>query len=264
MKIFCNYSLTISKMNSLHLPTQLGLLTLALLTSGCAVTNKPDAYWGYQGHHGPQYWGALMPEYATCAEGANQSPIDLTDVIEAELTPLSLAYIPGGFEVVNNGHTIQVNYQPGSNLSVSGHVFELKQFHFHSPSENLIDGHSFPLEAHFVHADKDGNLAVIAVLFEEGEENATVNSIWQAMPDDAGKTHNLLTMVSADSILPTNQDYYRFNGSLTTPPCSEGVLWLVMKQPLSVSKKQIKKFSAVMKQPNNRPIQPVNARAILK
>jgi carbonic anhydrase len=241
-----------------------GLLALTAFISGCAFTNKHHTHWGYEGHHGPKYWGTMNSDYATCKNGVNQSPIDLTELIEAELPPLGLAYKPGGTEVINNGHSIQVNYQPGSNLSIGEQVFELKQFHFHTPSENQINGHSFPLEVHLVHVDKDGRLAVVAVLFKEGEKNQTIKNIWDAMPNTAGEKNMLQTIISADNILPTHQDYYRYNGSLTTPPCSEGVTWLVMKQPLSVSKQQIKKFESLLRHPNNRPIQPVNARPVLK
>ncbi len=206
----------------------------------------------------------MNSDYATCNNGVNQSPIDLTELIEAELPPLGLAYKPGANEVVNNGHTIQVTYQSGSNLSVSEQVFELKQFHFHTPSENQINGTSFPLEVHLVHADRDGNLAVIAVLFKEGEENPTIKTIWDTMPDKTGEKNRLEAIISADNILPSHQDYYRYNGSLTTPPCEEGVTWLVMKQPLSVSKNQIEQFKSLMQHPNNRPVQPVNARPVLK
>ncbi len=241
-----------------------GLLALTLFASGCAFTNKHHTHWSYKGQHGPKYWGTMNSDYATCKNGVNQSPIDLAKLIEAELPPLGLAYRSGGYEIVNNGHTIQVNYQPGSSLSVGNQVFELKQLHFHTPSENQINGHSYPLEAHLVHADKDGNLAVIAVLFEQGEENPTIKSIWESMPEKAGEKNKLQTMISADDILPSHQDYYRYNGSLTTPPCTEGVTWLVMKQPLSVSKQQIKQFESLLDHPNNRPIQPVNARPVLK
>ncbi len=241
-----------------------GLLALTLFTSGCAYTNKHHTHWSYKGDHGPKYWGSMNSDYTACEKGVNQSPIDLADLIEAELPPLGLAYKLGGNEVINNGHTVQVNYLSGSNLSVRGQIFELKQFHFHAPSENHVNGQAYPLEAHLVHADKDGNLAVVAVLFEEGEENPTIKSIWESMPEKAGEKNKLQPTISADDILPSHQDYYRYNGSLTTPPCTEGVTWLVMKQPLSVSKQQIKQFESLLEHPNNRPVQPINARPVLK
>ncbi len=245
----------------------MNLLTLTLLASGCASIphhSDQNTHWSYTGQEGPSHWGSLDPKYSMCATGVNQSPIDLTKFIESDLSPLVLAYKSGGYEVINNGHTIQVNYQPGSSLTINGHTYELKQFHFHSPSENHINGKSYPMEAHLVHADKDGNLAVIGVMFEEGNENKALNAVWGEMPLMAGSKNDLPFNVSAVDILPTNQDYYRFNGSLTTPPCSEGVLWLVMKQPITASKKQIVQFNNIMQQPTNRPIQPTNARAVLE
>ena len=175
-----------------------------------------------------------------------------------------MMYGPNAYEVINNGHTIQVNYHSGSTLSVSGHDYELKQFHFHSPSENHIKGKSYPLEAHLVHADTEGNLAVVAVMFEEGDENEALEKTWDVMPEKAGEKHSLQSKVSVEDILPTNRDYYQFTGSLTTPPCTEGVLWLVMKQILTASREQILHFSHIMHHPDNRPIQRTNARAILQ
>jgi carbonic anhydrase len=245
----------------------MNLLALTLLASGCAsMTHHSDqnTHWSYSGHEGPAYWGSLDPKYSICATGVNQSPIDLTKFIDSDLSPLGLAYKSGGYEVINNGHTIQVNYQPGSSLAIDGYIYNLKQFHFHSPSENHINGKSYPMEAHLVHADKDGNLAVIGVMFEEGDENKTLKEIGWKKPFITGSKKELPFNVSADDILPANQDYYRFNGSLTTPPCSEGVLWLVMKQPITASKEQIVQFSNIMQQSTNRPIQSINARAVLE
>ena len=150
----------------------------------------------------------------------------------------------------------------GSDVSIGDHRYALKQFHFHSPSENEIDGKRHPLEAHFVHADADGNLAVVAVMFEEGAENKALKQAWAHMPEKAGQV--LKADATAGDLLPDNHDYYRYNGSLTTPPCTEGVTWLVMQHPLAASAKQIKQFEHVMHHPNNRPIQQANARLIMR
>jgi len=222
------------------------------------------AHWGYSGNEGPEHWGKLDPEYSSCSEGKNQSPVNLTGMIESDLSPITINYQSGGNEILNNGHTIQVNYKPGSTITVDGHIFELKQFHFHSPSENTIGGHSYPMEAHFVHADKEGNLAVIAVMFKTGEKNAELEKAWEHMPENAGGKRALSKSIDANSLLPHDRDYYRFNGSLTTPPCSEGVWWLLMKYFDTASTEQIDKFTHTMVHPNNRPVQPLNARAILK
>ena len=220
------------------------------------------AHWGYKGDMGPDRWTSLKPEFSACA-GKNQSPIDVSGTIDAKLKPVRFSYKAGGHEVVNNGHTIQVNIEDGSSIVVDGIQFNLKQFHFHSPSENHISGKSYPLEAHLVHADKDGNLAVVAVVFNEGKANATVAAAWSRMSKAEG-TSELATNVSAAGLLPKSHDYYRYNGSLTTPPCSEGVRWIVMKKPMTVSKDQLDAFQTTLGFANNRPIQPANARPVLE
>jgi carbonic anhydrase len=240
------------------------VLSAVLLLSAGAFAEEGGHHWGYSGHEGPEHWGEMNPEFRACAEGKNQSPINLTNFIEADLAPLQIDYKPGTKEILHNGHAVQVNYAGGSSITVDGHTFELKQFHFHAPSENRINGKSFPMEAHFVHADKDGNLAVIAVMMEEGSANKLMTELWKKMPGKAGDTKALDADLNASGLLPENHDYYRFNGSLTTPPCTEGVYWLVMKEPVQVSKEQVEKFEQAMHHPNNRPVQPVNARPVLK
>lgn len=219
--------------------------------------------WSYEGENGPENWAKLSPDFFACS-GKNQSPVDLNGFIHAELKPLKRQYKVGGESIVNNGHTIQVNYAKGSTLSLDGKVFELKQFHFHAPSENLIKGKSYPLEGHLVHADKDGNLAVLAVMFVKGKANKALAQAWAAMPQEAGEPQPLSAPISASGLLPKSLSYYRFNGSLTTPPCSEGVRWLVLKHPVSVSAAQLEAFEKVMHHPNNRPVQPANARPLLE
>ncbi|GAB6039732.1 carbonic anhydrase family protein [Endothiovibrio diazotrophicus] len=234
---------------------------MLMIVAGSAAASG-GAPWGYSGEEGPEHWGQLSPDYHLCGTGRNQSPVDLGGFIQAELPPLALHYQAGGTRVVNNGHTIKVDYAPGSTLQVNGRPYELKQFHFHSPSENLIAGDSFPMEMHLVHADADGNLAVIGVMFEEGEANAELAKAWAAMPDHRGSAAPAST-IDVNGLLPADRDYFRYNGSLTTPPCSEGVTWLVMKHTATASKAQIEAFQHVMHHPNNRPVQPINARTIL-
>jgi len=242
----------------------IAMLTFSLLASGAAFASGDKAHWGYEGEGGPEHWGDLDPKYAACKDGKNQSPIDIKGQIEAELAPIAIAYGAEGNEILNNGHAIQVNVAPGSKITVDGTEFELKQFHFHSPSENTVDGESFGLELHFVHADANGNLAVIGVMFKEGEANPVLAELWSQMPKNADEKVALKAKVDPSALLPADRDYYRFNGSLTTPPCSEGVRWLVMKNPLTASKAQIQQFLEVMHHANNRPVQPVNARPVLK
>jgi carbonic anhydrase len=230
--------------------------------SGNAVSGE---HWGYSGEAGPEHWGELSTDYVACAAGKNQTPIDISGMVDAKLPRLVINYkAAGGQEVINNGHTIQVNYAPGSTIEVDGKTFELLQFHFHSPSENHVNGKSFPMEAHFVHKDTDGNLAVLALMYTEGAKNHELEKAWKSMPHEAGEKADLSPAVSAKALLPRRLDYFRFSGSLTTPPCSEGVRWLVLKAHATASKQQIEEFQRVMHHPNNRPLQPVNARVILK
>lgn len=237
-------------------------LLCAFLISTAALA-EGGHHWGYSGEGNPEHWAQLSPDFAMC-NGQNQSPIDLTGFIEADLAPLTFHYSAGGQQILNNGHTIQVNYAPGSELQLDGKTFTLKQFHFHAPSENHINGRSFPLEAHLVHADAEGNLAVVAVMFDIGAENPVLQQAFSQMPMLSGGTDALKQVVDASNLLPQNKDYYRFNGSLTTPPCTEGVRWLVMKNPMTASGWQVEQFAYAMQHPNNRPIQAQHARMILQ
>jgi carbonic anhydrase len=238
------------------------LIAVGLLLSSGLAFGSDGAAWGYTGATGPENWAKLSPEYGTCA-GSNQSPINLSGLIDAKLEPIAFDYKAGSAEILNNGHTVQVNALPGSAISVDGIKYDLKQFHFHVPSENLINGKSFPMEGHLVHADKNGHLAVVAVMVTEGTANKALEKAWAQMPKQ-GEKLALSSDISPLEILPADRDYYRFNGSLTTPPCSEGVRWLVMKHPISASKEQIEKFLHVIHHPNNRPVQAVNARPVLE
>jgi carbonic anhydrase len=238
------------------------LLGGVLFTSGNSFA-EGTTHWTYSGEEGPENWAKLTPEFGACT-GKNQSPINLTDFIEADLKPIKISYQAGGNEILNNGHTVQVNYAAGSSILVDGIQFHLKQFHFHAPSENHINGKSYAMEAHLVHADSDGNLAVVALMFTEGADNKALAQLWPLIPENAGGKNALPSSFAVEQLLPSNHDYYRFNGSLTTPPCTEGVRWLVMKEPVSASQKQVEAFSHVMHHPNNRPVQPVNARPVLQ
>jgi carbonic anhydrase len=238
-------------------------LLLMLSLNTFASEHSHQAHWTYSGENAPANWGTLSPEFQTCSNGVNQSPIDLKGFVDANLTEIPFSYKTASTEILNNGHSIQVNVATGSTITVDGIEFELKQFHFHTPSENNINGKSFPLEAHFVHASKDGKLAVVALMFDEGKENTVLEQFWAKMPMKAGDKTELV-VEKIDALLPSNKDYYRFNGSLTTPPCTEGVRWIVLKEASTLSKEQIKKFAEVMGHPNNRPIQGTNARMIIE
>jgi carbonic anhydrase len=239
---------------------------LAFTYSATVAEEVKTNHWGYTGHNTPKTWGTLSEKYKECGIGLNQSPINITNSLHANLPPLTVKYNKATSErIVDNGHTIEVMMAPGDSFTMDGKTFELKQFHFHSPSENHIDGKSFPLEAHFVHLDKDGNIAVIAVMFEEGAENTELTKFWKDMPQKEGESNVLKLKNIANNLLPKDKHYYRFNGSLTTPPCTEGVRWFVLKQPMTISKEQIKKFhDDTMHHNNNRPIQPLDARMIVE
>lgn len=224
----------------------------------------PASEWGYSGDHGPDSWADLDDDYEMCALGHNQSPIDLDGFIEADLPALKMDYQAGAADILWNRHTVQVDYAPGSTLTVDGRTFELKQFHFHAPSENHVKGRSFPMEAHLVHSDAKGALAVVSVMFTEGAANGLLAQLWPKMPPDADQKVPLPGGDSVVGLLPENRDYYRFNGSLTTPPCSEGVWWFVMKNPVTASAEQVAALRKEIGFDNNRPIQPANARPVLQ
>jgi carbonic anhydrase len=241
------------------------LFSITLFTTvSLFASAHSTAHWNYDGAEGPEHWGELSEKYTMCKQGKNQSPINLTDLTEAEMEPLKLQYRALSQDFINNGHTIQVNFGEGSILTIDNKEFELKQFHFHTPSENQIDGKNYPMEAHLVHANKDGSLAVISVMFKEGKSNPYFQKLVEKLPKKAEDNNDMKEeKLNAYDMLPKNKDYYRFNGSLTTPPCSEGVRWVVMKTPVEMSKEELESFSKILKN-NNRPVQPTNARKILK
>lgn len=235
---------------------------LLLVLTGCRTHTSSEPHWSYLGENGPEHWASLSSEFCAC-NGHNQSPIDLTGGIDADVPDPDLSYHPGGREMVNNGHTVQVNYQPGSHLTVDGIGFELKQFHVHVPSEHHINGQSFPMELHFVHADSRGQLAVVGLMIEEGPENDFLAALIPHLPREKNNQSLLPTLVDATALLPVDKSCFRYNGSLTTPPCTEGVRWLVLKTPVTASYNQISAFASALRHPNNRPLQPVNARPVL-
>jgi len=246
---------------------KLNKIIIGSLLAASTLLAGGHSSWGYTGHEGPSNWGDLDPSYTMCKAGSSQVPINITKKVTVEsddLKDIKFNYRTGASEVINNGHTIQVNVQGGSFIEVDGIKFSLKQFHFHTPSENQIEGKNFPLEAHFVHASAKGELAVVAVLFEDGKENPVLKKIWSKMPHEAGETSVCgLSSKVIKSILPKDKDYYKFSGSLTTPPCSEGVRWLVMEDYSHISAAQTKEFFDIFKHSNNRPIQAINARTVI-
>lgn len=221
-------------------------------------------HWTYEGKEGPDNWGKLSPEFATCDAGRNQSPINIEDSVHASIKSLKAIQKFQAKDIFNNGHTVQINFKEGNMLALDNAAFQMKQVHFHSPSENTIKGKSFPLEAHFVHADSKGNLAVIGVMFTEGKTNPALAKLWDQMPTEEGEPTILKNRVIPSELIPETKSYYRFSGSLTTPPCSEGVRWLLMKTTLTASKEQIEAFKHAVHHDNNRPVQALNGRVIIE
>lgn len=229
-----------------------------------AKAHDETAHWSYAGESGPQAWGNLKPDFNTCATGKRQSPINIEDsnTLQGPAEPVQFAYTPSNGTVVNNGHTIQVDVQGENTITVRNSTYRLLQLHFHTPSEEQINSKSFPMVAHLVHKNAEGQLAVVAVLLDEGAASPFIDKVWTYMPLDANDSVRMPSdLLNASELLPTDQRYYQFMGSLTTPPCSEGVLWMVLKQPVTISKEQYRLFTQLY--PNNaRPVQPVNARPV--
>ena len=225
-----------------------------------AVAEKP--HWEYSGEHGPNHWGDITDEFSTCTTGKLQSPFNISADIRAILPRLGLNYQPVPMKVINNGHTIQADQTGGGQLVVDGKSYDLLQFHFHAGSEYSIDGKSYPLELHLVHASKSGDLAVVGVMIEQGRANSELANIWAHMPASKGETVVDGKSINVNNLLPANKKYYRFMGSLTTPPCSEGVNWHMLSQPITASAAQIAAFKAIYPM-NARPLQDENSRLVV-
>lgn len=239
------------------------ILGIVLATSFSAIAAEQSVHWGYEGQENPERWGQLSPEFALCETGKNQSPINIQGALKTHSIKPVLNFQQGKQEIINNGHTIQINVSEGNNLRLDDDTFALQQFHFHAPGENEIDGKQFPLEAHLVYKNKEGSLVVLALMFQKGKANPQLDKAWQQMPDKVVKTAILTQPVDIHALLPENVGVYRFSGSLTTPPCSEGVTWLVLEKSVTASADQISKFHLVLKHANNRPLQPLNGRVII-
>lgn len=242
-------------------------LSGVLLASSSALSAEqaPLPAWSYQGKTGPAQWAGLSDAYGTCEEGYMQSPIDIRTSVKALLPPLKTDYRPEQATVVNNGHTVQVNLAGDSALTLNGDAYTLRQFHFHVPSENRINGQTFPGEMHLVHQSENDSLAVIAVMIEEGDTNEALASVIRdapAGPSEGGVV--LARAFDASRLLPQDQHYFAFDGSLTTPPCSEGVSWRVLKQPVSLSEEQIRQLEDIMPRHNARPLQSVGGRIVVE
>ncbi len=221
------------------------------------------ARWGYEGEGGPEYWGELKKDYAACSEGKSQSPIDITKATKGKLSKIIFNYKPTKLNILNNGHTVQVDYDKGSYIKVGGEKYRLLQFHFHTPSEHTVDGKSFGMEMHLVHKSNKGGLAVVGVLLEKGAENSAFKTMWGNLPEKVNQKKSVKVSVNAADLIPDNKAYYAYSGSLTTPPCSEGVKWHVLKTSLEMSEEQIDTIHSIIHD-NNRPVQPLNSRKLTR
>lgn len=255
---------------------------LALGTIGCTPAEE-DAdreqaeavYWGYEGEEGPERWAELSEEFALCGSGTRQSPIDLAAAAPMAagtgpglLIDVSIAEVAGAgrghvVDVLDNGHTIQVAYDEGSTVTAGGVEYHFLQFHVHAPSEHTIDGRHFPMDVHLVHQSDAGDLLVLGAFIEEGESNAAFQTLIDGLPSAPGEERRLENVeIGVDAFIPSTDEYYRYEGSLTTPPCSEGVRWVVFTEPLQASAEQIAALDAAMPE-NNRPVQPLGSREVV-
>ena len=248
--------------------------------TGCGRAKKLPTHthkvkWGYAAENGPAVWGQLSQEYILCGVGTHQSPIDIVDPTPAQLQTISYEYYPAtGVNVQHNGHTIEVAYPEGSGIQIDGTYYQLLQFHFHAPSEHTVAGKPFDIEMHLVHQSEAGDLAVVGLLIESGRHHPAFDPIWASLPSAPLETQrienvtvDLPMMLSPNGEIPDEAGQafpstYRYNGSLTTPPCSEGVKWIVLTTPVEMSESQIAAFKAII-YGNNRPVQPLNGRELL-
>ena len=245
------------------------LAMLSLSTASLAATGKAhekhDAHaaphWTYSGPTGAAKWGDMQADFATCKLGKEQSPIDIKGAAKADLAPIEFGYKQSAAEVVNNGHTIQVNLKDGGMIKLGSGSYKLLQFHFHTPSEEKVNGKAYPMVAHLVHKSDAGELAVVAVLFKNGKKNRALTEVFSTMPTKADAAADLPGGLNAADFLPEKQGYYAFVGSLTTPPCSEGVRWQVLKDPVELSQGQLNGFKRLYPM-NARPVQPLNGRKL--
>lgn len=247
------------------------LATLILLPASALAADGP--HFNYDHENGPEVWATLSEHWSACGEGKHQSPIDLHTPSMDGTVKVTMSYEPTALnmthhthveDIIDNGHTIQVAYDEASELTVGDTTYELKQFHFHTPSEHTLDGMHFPMEMHMVHATDDGKLAVFGIFFKRGAHNAAFDPIVQNLPNEEGQNvHVEGSSVDLDDMLPGNRAVYSYSGSLTTPPCSEGVAWFLAMEPVELSTHQIEAFTSRLRQ-NNRPPQPLNDRSIAK
>jgi carbonic anhydrase len=226
-----------------------------------ALAGEVAPHWRYGGAENPTQWGSLSKDFALCESGRDQSPINIKNAVESTPSKISFDYKASPLVVINNGHTIQVNYAEGSTVTIDGEKYALVQFHFHTPSEHEINDKAAAMELHLVHRNEAGKFAVVGVMLTKGKENSLIEEVWKNIPA-TGKTNTVNNItINAAKLLSSSKAYYSYAGSLTTPPCSEGVKWNVFVEPVTISEEQIEAFEKLY-QVDARPIQPINGRSV--
>lgn len=218
-------------------------------------------YWTYEGEFGPANWSKINAAWNKCNGGERQSPIDIRDGIKVDLEQITFDYRPSGFAVTDNGHTVQVALGAGNFLSVGGRTYELQQLHFHRPAEERVNGKTYEMGIHLVHKDSEGRVAVLALVLQRGRLQPAIQTVWNNLPLEKKDTITPSIVFNPNDLLPERRDYYTYMGSLTEPPCTEGVLWLVMKEPVQASGEQMALFSRLYPL-NARPVQAAAGRMI--
>jgi carbonic anhydrase len=245
------------------------ILPLVFLLSSAHGYSVPGADWSYDeaSGRGPSVWGTLAPEFHLCGDGTQQSPININKAAAGGLPDIGFHYRETPLIIENNGHTIEVPYAPNSKITIGGNSYRLVQFHFHTPSEHSVLGQSFPMEAHLVHMRSSGQLAVVGVLLKAGKANPLIEEVLSQAPEEEGEVEVEGHHVNAENLLPRSRRYATYAGSLTTPPCSEGVQWFVMQEPVDISAQQAHRLQELLDGVahfpfNARPLQPLNGRSV--
>ncbi len=247
-------------MHAFFAPRYLAACAFAL-SVGTSIAAGPAVHWDYRSHGGPGHWGALDPGFEACARGRQQSPIDIRRPVTADLPAVDPRYQPVTPTLVNNGHTVQVNVPPGQYLVVGEARYELLQFHFHTPSEESVAGRRTAMVAHFVHRNDAGELGVFAVMLRAGKGAPAYRDVFEHLPRHGERIEVENLVLDLRALLPKRLGYYTYEGSLTTPPCTEGVRWHVFHDTVTLTAAQIKAFRRMFPA-NARPLQPVNGRAV--
>lgn len=250
----------------------LSILSIAGLTAATGPAQQPAAtqaateatgtVWGYDGRIGPDRWAKLDPAWRVCDTGKQQSPIDIHGArLNTKLPPVEFHYLSGSMTLTNNGHTVEVSAPRGSYILVGGVRYNLIQFHFHHPGEEAVRGNLPDMSLHLVHQSADGKIVVVAVRLNEGDPNAVLAGLWEHLPKTPGHSDTMSNMLSPAGLLPVDRGYWTYMGSLTAPPCTEGVRWIIFEQPVTLSREQLQAFGALYKR-NTRPLQEAHGRHI--